>query len=241
MNNCLVKKLKGTVDNEALSKINSFRFIVDTSSMPDSTDEFTHGLRLSAGGQYSIMEDVRIIEGNVSLYNPDTTSWMQLPVSEAFFTAAKGKGIIECSPKYSVYELSFGRLIMPDFDICETMNYFQNLRNFKVRYSNALIDLGKIHTVIDTLNIFNIEHSHNVLGDIATIGSYFPNVTRIIINNTSIVGSIEGLVSAFISAGKSNGTVSVAAAGTDITYNGELAGNGNLTWDAQGNITWSAS
>lgn len=236
MSNCLVTKLKASVDDSSLVKLGGIRFTLNNGT---------------ANGVITTIPNkvlpFMVVEGNVSLsqYQGDEISLpANLEYSDSWKTLTSvGKSVIEVGDKYSAKDLSAIFLLCEPKDI-EELDYMYNLETMNMNRSAAYL--------------------RGIVGDCAHLAK-FPKLKRIYWNNAlcygnisvlgkltqlvelqwytaQVTGSLEEFVANARAAGRTEGSVSLGWFNdTGVTFNGETAAvkaNTSLKWTAT-TITWN--
>lgn len=194
-NNCLVTKLKGTVNNDSLLKLRELRFKAPS------------GLTKISGGIYNSPVVINLISGNATAYKGTTE-----PLAETSFPVTTGDGnavqitttsecVFSIIEKYKVRTIN-GILIAGDIDLAE------------FKYANGLVGLSagsqakNIHGDIkDLLNedcptkpfnssSISFANCSKIYGDFSDLAYFTSDINTFSVNvyNTQIAGSIEKYV-----------------------------------------------
>ena len=252
MNDCLVTKLKGSVQNDNLPKLGVLKFWV-----PATTGQYI-ALKAAAGDPCKISAvDRSIAEYTIPV---DPESGGIVPPTNA--------GYLEISNKYALKAINLSFTISantPDdktLDITE-LNYLTSLVSFSFKLKGNLEDYnpvdpsiiteinvvaaqtilgGNISTLTRFVNLVSI--SFNTCNAITgTLQSLAPlaNITKISFPGCrNITGSIEAYVAACVALGRTNGEVFITVQESGITWKGNtIAANqsGTMTWSTSGGTT----
>jgi len=246
-NNCLVTKLKSTVDNEALLKLGELKIEFNPGQSVTYAEE--HYIRFRST---SSME----LASNKDMLGPSQANWGRSKViaanSDAYVHTIEQGQYLKISDKYA---LSLIEMLNIDceFDVTE-LNYMPHLIGFNVMRSNT-IEIPKLHGVFDVsvckdanilpychgcTNIGEFEGSSLIIygdvdaADVAAIPSNVKNI-RVIVDNVDIqnLAGVSSLESLYVGnchscTGNINGFGSIPAfinffGGTfDCTFSGSI-------------------
>ena len=250
-NNCLVTKLKATVDNSSLDKIDAFIIkLADLSSYPDqkivnianSNPNATmtiHGGYWCTGAGVSQGEtitqranNVKITEAGayIELSNPYTVTTLQL--------TSAGQRVTYLSPK-SKLNLETVNIRATDAAIDNVITVLEgsdSITSFSLSYTPVNMDVSffKKFTILTTLNLINC----GLTGSITSLAA-LRSLIDLDLHDNSITGSLENLCSQMNGR---TGTMTVKAFGQSVKLNNAaIANTAVVTFTAANNITISVN
>lgn len=244
MGNCLVTKLKESVDNSNLITLGSIRLKLQsvTSKPAVSFGPTNHKVTLINGSFTSLTD-----------YN--TGNAITLPAeigaigNEFSLVTSENAPTIEIGDFYSIENLTiFGLSAEPiktsDFKVLNNPVYAlpecTNRTAFTGNWSD-IINLGSTNEV----SAIHLINTPDVEGDIQDFATWMPNCVFMDFKNSGIVGSIENYIQALRTTNRtrSNSITIGNTLGCHITFNGSSIGesdilNQALTW-TENNITYN--
>jgi hypothetical protein len=195
-NNCLVTKLKGTVNNDSLLKLGELRF------------KLPSGLTKAYAGQYGAPVEISLISGTATAYKGSGESQVQVtfPV-----TAGDGVGtyitttsecVVSVISKYELTSIS-GIIVAGYIDLAE-LKYCKTINNVSTSLAPAINIFGDIKDLLNEntpVRPFNTEavsfaNCREVYGDFSDL-AYFTssvNTSKVNVYNSKIAGTIEKYV-----------------------------------------------
>lgn len=258
-NNCLVTKLKGTVNNPDLFKLNEWRFSSNsflirgnqnlTSTILSDNTFAADGskIRVATDVRENQLSESKITE--LSIINKMDITYILLSLPVGLDLNVEGLEYNSNIDTFIVESGSANNTIVGDVSKIITNNPLNNLsfRAVKLKGNPTLSDLFKsVNTTITSVSFRDmyenqIHHVDNELSEFAKLTA----CTNLGWWNTDLKGSIEGYVTASRGYGRTTGTVSVSITpGSHITFKGEaVAGKSSptnlvtLSWTAN-TITW---
>lgn len=254
MKNCLITKLKGTVDNSSLLKLGEVLTTIDSVSSPTLLNLYP-----VTGKTLTISADTNCLSINngVSYTNEVVIS----DNTECYVNNADAVNL-KIYPKYDI--LKAGKwndednasTVIKNIDI---FAYSTNIVEIKLRNSNT--DNGDIKNIKKCINLTSLEVNDGCTCNLSDLAGFtvlrhltlpknsygnlsvLANIPTLIeinncFGNSRITGSIEEFVSIRRAAGQTTGQISggyLFANCPNITFNGNPMGNNDsnkLTWDA---------
>lgn len=235
MNECLVTKLKSSIENDSLLKIGEVR------------------IKINAGEKivcYSPGKDieVRVLDGTF-----DDGTKIAYPVAGWIEKTAMSNSniVVSLISKYDVESISYSGDAMTDMTYMSNLKTLSsgNINNFAISPSNILVKIGG--------NKYNVPEIQGITKYVNE--GYFPNLTSFsvidfngapngslaetfdivkcfgkCINLTTgifraapISGSIESLAAAQVANGRKEGTLTIDTRARDMTYQGNACGSGD--------------
>lgn len=254
MENCLVTKLKGTVENSDLIHFGGFRVVVNNENYPNK-DYYRNAMSIPSDAK------VYLISGNVdAIVNSDNT---HIPITAEgtllnssgypYAFHLFGTGEVEVTSKYNMDVLEIGTLISTKTNIFKEIKYMKPLNGVRVRGYDKNWSIDDIDIVCSDAGSLEIEYS-NISGDVAQIVSKFPNTNKVTLFNSKVTGdfkllgrninliefsipvSMTGTIEEFVAearnAGRTEATnVSLGNVSNNITFEGNsLSGNYHISW-----------
>lgn len=245
MENCLVTRLKGTVNNPDLIQLGHYRAVFD--------HETSYGA-LTTG---NLPVTISVVSGNARIFEyGDIEVSFPITISNTtFYKIIPGDGdcVLDFDNKYTAETLDF--LISnakPGSFQLEELEYFTNLTHlFGSESDSALIfdtfDEYKKGLVLDRIVLIGLR-SYFVTGNIKFIPYIFPNIVSdnnaqqergVCLYSSLITGALEDLVRSYRSIGKTVNSLKLLGwvRKADITFNGHSLAdasydNSTLSWTA---------
>lgn len=232
-NNCLVTKLKESVQNENLPKLGVIRIPL----MANQTSQ--NNKVLSATVDADVLPTLSLISGDFTLYDPQNNV-ISLPFE--FITAGQyvkvttgnTAPVIEISSKYAIRGL--GNILNKasrDFSVKDLIWLPLEVLECSTVMEQKVEDVIKIQTLIELILAGN-----NCTGDFTELGKLV-NLTRLDCYGVrnGLVGTIEGFVAKTRLAGRTTGSITFRPQhyATTITYQ-DAALDFQYTWT----IAWTA-
>jgi hypothetical protein len=245
MNDCLVTKLKGTVQNDNLPKLGVLKFYV-----PASTDQY---IGLGAIASSDASNPCKIVGNGVD------RAIQILPIADGIVPISEG-GYYEITNKYCLAKITFSfalaastpndkALDISEFNYCPLVNlggkFKGNLEDFVPQNYSVLEILDGINCEelggdisylanFTSLTIINFNTCKSITGNISSLASL--NLTSLKLPGSSNVGgSVEGYVAACVSLGKTSGTISLNLPECGVTWKDATfpsgGGIGDCTWE----------
>ena len=123
------------------------------------------------------------------------------------------------------FDTEFGYGITPKYLPKATFRSFVTVR---CNYPIDMADFSDFEAIV----LFRCISNSLAYGDISELGANTSMTELDVTDSVGITGSIESLVSAMTSAGRTSGTLVINATGTKVTYNGELVtGQVNISFE----------
>lgn len=248
-NNCLITKLKGVVDNENLDYFDTIkvkRVFIESATSSDLTISVvnTHGLKLmSTGTIYPPNQSNVLPNGNDTVLIYDKSSLSELRAGKC--TEIQTKDLNYCTNLNVLHCLGLKG------DVSEMETLAKNTKTNTFVFFKAQDNLtGDVMKLFETCKIessvVEIWEAFTLTGDISRLGRLI-NLNIIMVDNTSVYGTVEELVSSFISHGSNGMTINFGVSAGQVTFRGKLmdhTGLGDyrllrkwLRYDQSGNIT----
>lgn len=265
MENCLVTKLKNSVNNESLQYFSYIRVKIYKSDLVNAFN-----MSCESNGA-SLNPITKVVSGDVKLVR-NGVEYSEMPLYTTTDAYGHALGTINVSnaegviivDKYTLSRMQCdGRKVNPYFVMAEDLvnSNVVKLQGFSIE--GTVEDLSKCKTlsIIDNTasknslenrltGSINAFHGHpaltsinfmlsgsNITGNIEGLG-LCPNITNIVLNYTNVNGSIEGFVENQKKIGRKNATIAIIGGGNSVTYNGIITSN-NITvvFDENGDAT----
>lgn len=254
-NDCLVTKLKGSVDNESLEYLGFFK--VEVKSV-ESPTKFTQGLSVGGGVKVKTADGSAMLSLNSDFSNPasevvTTSKKYTVYFLNGNYTALVDKYAIqgfETNPNGSMSTTMSYSFCLDDIAyanhgagvrvlVCTGMksnkpSYFENI--IKSPLSRCILIGGNVRG--DLSAFVNVNSSNNITeitlrslpyatGNISVMGR-FKTITHLNIGDSHLFeGTLESVCSGMVTAGRTSGTMSFTS-NNKVTYNGSVVGNWNV-------------
>lgn len=259
MNECLVTKLKASVEDASLPVIGEMIF--------------TRRSKTNAYFGLNVDDEIKVEILNDGYFYKDST--LTETIASKTKTVAAGNhafyvtegSVIRVTPRYCISRIAFETA---ELDLSQ-LTYMTSLKEIvsSGTYTTGSIEVlapyrltqislhltyyriyGNLEVFEDLTELatFNVQRSH-VIGDIAKCFGKSIKLTFLNIADSDITGSIESFVAAQIAAGRTTGTITFPyATACDVTYNGislrkntdiTASDSNKLSWTSDGTITWA--
>lgn len=264
---CLVTKLKATVDDPTLEILGEFSFSKKDVENPTVDTAYT-SITTTSACTIKLIGDTGCFYENATV-TPVTEREKELLIGENNIWIAPNS-IVSVRPKYGIsdFVLPYSNVDITSFrNISGLKRIILSTTSNKTGDISALkgtklsfLDFGESPDVtgnldeldLSELTVFTLTKNKKITGNIATCFGKATGLNTInIAEDTGISGSINDLVSARRRAGQTTGSINFPYAKTisAITFNGTslsmfITGYNPIdrfTWDASGNITYSNS
>lgn len=263
---CLVTRLKATVADNSLTRLNMLKLTKQLETSPTGLTQYisiasTSEAKLEAlnGAEFYASSALTDKIGNEVSILGEGTGWITnggamliKNVYDITELIVGGKLVLNCAELSQCHSLNRLEISGDANTIGDTKEFAfglpSEMRTLKMTYFEAITgDIKDFANIaIETLNLYYLK---SLGGDISDL-----NVKRIQTINlaeTGVSGSIESLVANLISVGRTTGTISMPTVRyTKLTYKGSPLSNQfdiptnqsttKMSWTADGTITWSA-
>lgn len=266
MKNCLITKLKTSIDDNNIPYLGELRLKMKPVASP-TVDSAYVSIGSTKEGTIRILNDGVFYKINTTTVDETAGKEKKLldGTTEVYVSP---ESVISILPRYGITSIfaNGATLDISHLDYIENLKSisvsgseltgsidvfkgYKNLQTVHLRQSKNIV--GNIESLKDSTNLKKVHFANtNVEGSLV---SAFGNKTQLAVlelSETKVTGSIEGLVSAQIAAGRTSGSIQMpwAKATNTITFEGNLLSqNANISssatttfsWDSSGAITWS--
>lgn len=256
MNNCLVEKYKGVVNNDNLAKLGVLKLFANTVLNTGS-----QVVLLNISGEH-IIKICNTNEYVVSAWSGCTKiddHTVKCTGNGAIIMSAECEAILEVQGKYDIEDFSVDNVtdiqggVDSFYTTLETLSLTKNLMSLttssfkkfsnitELRLGNTFVSLvGELNDFVGLSSLAVIvanSGNNKITGNIHEIGHLTSLNTVNLTGNTSIVGSIESFVAAQRANGRTTESTGINLGWglTNVTFNGESSArshNSTLTWTA---------
>lgn len=263
MNECLVTKLKSSVNDDNLRLVGEIR-VVKNSGMENNGENCYIGIASSETMEATILNEGYFC---LSTGEKDVTVGKTKDFTSDLWVSAGS--VVRIAPRYMVTRINFSRLSMDLSDL----SYLENLTNLTIKGNgikgnieslsvSPLSDVqitdtgdnvvGSLESIKDLSKLTSISINRTrISGDIAKCFGKSVGLSNMQIAESEMSGSIESFVAKQISNGRTSGTVYLPYAKLcgKVTFEGLLlkdnsnvpaqSANNSFSWTSNGTITWS--
>ena len=222
MSECLVTKLKSSVNDDYLRKMGELRFDINSTS--------SHSIQLNVASSNAVL---RIVGDGT--YTPDggsPTKECKLITDWNNGTLSAGKYTVFISDKYNLrFNSSWSGSYSDRWGVSMDMKELQ-YSSFIVQCSFAFTSVyGSISDIPSAPSVTTVNFSNTkVEGDVSVIGGKFYNATEILFSEVpTVYGTLESMLNLMVSKGRNSGTCKVYMRDSGVTYQGEPVTDGYKT------------
>jgi hypothetical protein len=228
MENCLVTKLKASVDNDNLPILNTLKFFKDWVQSSYNTNYY---INVTPADGKTL--EASLADGKVFLDNSGNPSTNTLTITYSYFVHVpldRCTMFIKNKADIKKVQSTFTDFTIP----LSEFSYCTNIEIIRLYVSGDTKDISMNTKLVE----FYSQYQHSISGNISDFGKC-TSLEKLEINSNRFAGSIE----AFVAAQRANGRTSVSSSSqiavtltsTPVTFNGGNASRAraaNLYWDA---------
>ena len=213
--NCFITKLKGSVTDDSLPKLEELRYLIKKTGdvrniiLCDGVDSNKTVTSTVSGNNYFTNHDGTVNYGN------SLTRGVTRDVNRYFKSLEDGYYIV--SPKYNIGRIQIKNYKDTEIDISD-FSYCKNLSSISIYNSSLFGDIASLSNLVN-LTVITVDVT-NVSGDIASLNRLV-NLTVVNVSETGIYGDCKNLFDGLVAAGKRNGTLKIWTGYQEVSYNGE--------------------
>lgn len=231
MYNCVINKIKESIDNANLKKLGIIEWTYNTIGLSEGKRTFVLGGEIGSPLNVSISNESDTTEyklskkGFISIVLPEASN-ISIKIDGKYYIESLGVNNGFNGFKFDVSELVYNEHLKSILQ----GEYYGSIDAFKDKAELVTFDIndnkiyGDISSLSNCINInsINVYRNTNIYGNIESLGKC-TKLTSLNIANTILNGDISNLANKMVSNGRTNGTLKIICASKNIvTYEGSI-------------------